>query len=137
MTDIVKESLEDAFEKLPAEALRDLARNGAAEHVSRMTALDILIKRGHLYANHPDLESLRSKSTAVPNPAPPKSPDSGSGPLRASVTTQTLFANEEICQPQVYENESEQTDAPNPGELIPATTMTPKFSEAQIEDLQK
>lgn len=44
---------------LTAEVLRDLARNEAAGRAVRKMAIQLLIDKNHIYANHPDFRELR------------------------------------------------------------------------------
>ena len=81
----------------PDSVLRDLARNECAPHDQRKLAVEILVNRGSTYARNADLLpfvaelAVELDGIELDHPAPP--PEDTPGPLRASVTTKTMFAD--------------------------------------------
>jgi hypothetical protein len=84
--------------------LRDVARNEAAPWDYRKFAVELLLNRRSPYANHTDLRYLRAEleaemdgiQTEFPAPETEFVPEATTGPLRASVTTATMFGGEVV-----------------------------------------
>ena len=80
----------------PDHILLDIARNGAAQHDYRLFAVELLHSRKSPKLQHPDIQGLvrdleiELEGIVFEHPAP--SP----GPLVASVTTSTMFADNRV-----------------------------------------
>jgi hypothetical protein len=78
----------------PDHVLLDIARNGSAQQDYRLLAVEILHARKSPKLQHPDIQFLvrdleiELEGIVFEHPAP-----SGPGPLTASVTTETMFAD--------------------------------------------
>ena len=83
---------------LPDHVLRDIARNDCADRDYRRQAVEILVVRKSVMANHPELSDLKAELDVeleglqfeYPDPEEEKQT---SGPLVASVTTKTMFSD--------------------------------------------
>jgi hypothetical protein len=119
---------EDRFEQLghlEESQLLHLARNEAASVEYRLTAVEIMLKKGHNSVNHPDLVSLKRQITDKSEPIEVEheseiahvetSEEDNSGPFKASVTTETLFSDDNVQKIDEFTpaNEAQdQTDTP-------------------------
>jgi hypothetical protein len=95
---------------LPDYALRDLARNGAADRSYRKNAVEILFNRKSPFAQHEDLRELLDEIKAelegiqfeFPAPSEEVKPVA-SGTPSASITTATMFGDGDVIDNTVAE----------------------------------
>jgi len=114
---------------LAAENLRDMARNPSADRAWRKGAVQLLLEKGYTrYANHPDIELLRMEVEAearakqdvmdvvetsieaeIPHASDPE-------PMRASFTTQSMFQEEVVRNPEALGDDALADDFPQQDE---------------------
>jgi hypothetical protein len=96
---------EDRYEQLghlEESQLLHLARNEAASVEYRYTAVEIMLKKGFQAVNHPDLVGLKAQISDKSEPVEVEHESEiapvgeESGPLKASVTTETLFSDNNV-----------------------------------------
>ena len=88
----------------PDSILRDIARNGSAPHDYRKAAVELLLNRKSPLAQHEDLREfvweLEAEMEGIqlefPAPAEEVKQEEKPGPLRASVTTKTMFGAPDV-----------------------------------------
>jgi hypothetical protein len=87
----------------PDHVLRDIARNDAANYDFRMQAVELLVVRKSVFANHEDLlplvEELRAEFDGVIFEYPPSEDKTTPPVLSASVTTKTMSVESEVGKP--------------------------------------
>ena len=110
---IPRQTEREQIQHLPPSTLYDLVRNESARLAARIAAMKILVEQQHPLAKRPEVaqlaryvaeEVLGGAPAPEPDPATigpietfTESPAALAGPFRASVTTNTMFRDEEIC----------------------------------------
>ena len=77
----------------PDHILRDLARNEAAPHDYRKFAVELLVNRKSPFAKHPDLFRFVTELEVELDGIVFEHPAPSSEPMKASVTTTTMFSD--------------------------------------------
>jgi len=117
----------------PDHLLFDIARNEAAQRAYRRHAVEILVNRKSPKVKHPDLADLVAEleieldGIQFEYPAP-----SGPGPLIASVTTETMQANEVV--PATVEFHTDEVRATLPEHSGSVLVIKPTEKETDVRE---
>lgn len=112
------------LKEFPDHLLFDIARNDSAQRPYRRHAVEILVVRKSPKVKHPDLADLVAEleieldGIQFEYPAP-----SGSGPLVASVTTETMMQDASV---EFHTDTARATLPPNSGETLVVKPKKPK-----------
>lgn len=124
----------DHFQPLSEEALRDLARNEAAPHLNRLTAMRILQERESAHFFHPDLTYLRDVVLRQEEPESPVTVQGGD-PVSTPVTTdvsESVVPESEMLLRQIFGERLEN----GPEDIVPLSASVTTQSLMQDEEIQ-